>query len=405
MRDLEQLKKISQEKVNIYFSNIEILEYINSQKARLFCYKCSYDWYGNLHNTIYKHRGCPVCSNQKIISGINSLWDTHPHIAKHLKNPKEGYQISYGSGKKLIWLCPSCGNETKPLQVCQITKYGIACHKCSDNISLPNKYMFNLLSVFLGNDFDYEVVFDWCKFQIKDKEFSGRYDFLFNLNNNKYIVEMDGGLGHGNKFSYDKIQNGINYKSPELSLEIDKHKDKLAIENGYHVIRIDCSTSTFEYITENVKNSILSELFDLETIDYIDLFERCMTSRIFEAIYLWENEVKNTKEIARIMRTSPQTIISYLKKGAVIGKCSYTPEEAIRISKSNHTNICRAKLGTKVICLTTGEIFNSYKDVKEKYSIKTFQFKKGVTTLNVGRHPITNEILTWQKYDDYIKIA
>lgn len=405
MRDLEQLRKSSQEKVDSYFSNIKILEYINSCKAKLFCSDCNYEWYGNLHNVIYNHHGCPVCSNQKVVTGINSLWDTHPHIAKHLKNPEDGYAVSIGSGKKVVWVCPSCGFETKPLQVCQITKHGLSCHKCSDKMSLPNKYMFNLLTMLVGEKFEYEVVFDWCRFQIQDRECTGRYDFVFAIGDNKYIVEMDGGIGHGNDFVYDSIKNSKHYRTKDECAVIDDCKDLLAKNNGYHMIRVDCSNSTFESITKNVKSSELSTIFDLESIDYTYLFEKCMTSRIFEAIDLWENGIKNTREIARIMRTSLQTVLTYLKQGVAIGKCSYTVEESIRVAKEKHSDICREKLGTKVVCLTTGEVFNSYAKAKEVYNIKTLQFRKNQTLVTFGKHPDTQEDLVWQKYEDYIKTA
>jgi hypothetical protein len=105
------------------------------------------------------------------------------------------------------------------------------------------------------------------------------------------------------------------------------------------------------------------------------------------------------------MRTSVQTIIPYLKKGVAINKCSYTVEEAWESSRERHIDSCRKVMGRKVVCLTTGEIFNSYAEAKEKYRIKTFQFRKGKSIANIGKHPNTQETLVWQKYDDYIKTA
>lgn len=403
MRDLEQLKYSNQEKLNALHSSLEILEYIKSNKAKIRCKSCGYEWYGNQKNYVYGRKTCPVCTNQKVVPGINSLWDTHPHIAKYLKNKQDGYNVTYGSGKKLEWICPSCGYQTKPLQVCQITKHGISCHRCSDNMSFPNKYMFRLLEKCLNGNFDYEVEHDWCKFQIDGQWHKGRYDFEFVFQNNKYIVEMDGGLGHGHDFVYDKVKNGKHYRTPEICSEIDTCKDKIAYLHGYKIIRIDCLYSDFDYITQNIKRSELSKIFDLDSIDYTDLFMNCMKSRVFEAIDLWENGIKNTLKIADIMRVSHPTVVSYLKKGATIGVCSYTPKTAIKISIEDHSRVCREKLGVKVICLTTGEVFDSQAAAKKKYNINSFAFKHKNNTARNGRHPITNEVLVWQRYNDYIE--
>src|SRR5690554_38831 len=33
-----------------------------------------------------KNKGCPYCSNKKVLKGFNDLWTTHSHIAKMLAN-------------------------------------------------------------------------------------------------------------------------------------------------------------------------------------------------------------------------------------------------------------------------------------------------------------------------------
>lgn len=58
----------------------------------------------------------------------------------------------------------------------------------------------------------------------------------------------------------------------------------------------------------------------------------------------------------------------------------------------------------KVVCITTGEIFDCIKDAGDKYGIQS----SDITTCSqgrlksAGRHPTTNRPMQWQYYDDYI---
>ena len=65
------------------------------------------------------------------------------------------------------------------------------------------------------------------------------------------------------------------------------------------------------------------------------------------------------------------------------------------------------KSTVKIICLTTGVIFNSFKEAENFYRINNFS-KNGYLCLTgkrktFGKHPITGEPLKWQYYDEYIK--
>jgi len=59
----------------------------------------------------------------------------------------------------------------------------------------------------------------------------------------------------------------------------------------------------------------------------------------------------------------------------------------------------------KIICLTTGEVFNTQVDAFTKYNVN----KSGICNCcnnkakYAGKHPITNEPLVWQYYSEYIK--
>ena len=59
-------------------------------------------------------RGCPYCSNHKVLAGYNDLTITHPEIAKGWHPTKNGdlkpNDVTVGSGKKVWWKC-SKGHE------------------------------------------------------------------------------------------------------------------------------------------------------------------------------------------------------------------------------------------------------------------------------------------------------
>jgi len=62
----------------------------------------------------------------------------------------------------------------------------------------------------------------------------------------------------------------------------------------------------------------------------------------------------------------------------------------------------------KVICLTTGEVFNSQTEAGIKYNIfsstmsNCCQHKKN--TKSAGKHPSTGEKLVWLFYEEYLEI-
>jgi len=255
--------------------------------------------------------GCYVCFAKNIGLYIN-LWYTNPEIARLLKNKKAGLRLDNSSTKLQIFICPNCGYE-KEYRIYYIVKYGFSCPRCGDKISYPEKIAFNLLTL-LNIKFIYQYSPDW----IKPK----RYDFYFELDDKEYILEMDGGLGHGN-------ENSLNGKSEEerkQTKEIDDYKDKLARENGIEVIRIDCLKSNLEYIKRNIIKSKLNDLFDLKIIKWenVDMFS--LSSIILDISDLWNNG-NSIKDIISITKLKYNKIIDYLNKATKSGLCNYNGKE------------------------------------------------------------------------------
>ena len=323
---------------------IKIIEKIRMERKgyKYKCMKC-----GNIdklsENEIINGIGCNVCSGKKVLKGINDLWTTHPYIAKLLKYPNNGYELSFGSGKSEIFICPNCKYE-KSYTISNITNKHFSCPRCSDGKSYPEKFAFNLLEQ-LDLDFIPEYNPDWIK--------PRRYDFYFELNNKGYILEMDGRLGHGYK-------NSISGQTPEESKAIDDYKDMKAKENGIEVIRIDCEKRN--YIKFNILNSILNSLFDLSKINWDTIESFALSSRVKEACDYWNNGIKNAKDIGVIMRISRTTSINYLKQGVELGWCDYNP----KIAMIENSRVVGKNKGVAIIQLSLkGDYINEFESAAE----------------------------------------
>ncbi|MFR5061642.1 MAG: zinc-ribbon domain-containing protein [Christensenellales bacterium] len=81
----------------------------SNQKVWWKCTKCSGEWQAKVLNRT-NGRGCPYCSNHKILVGKNDLATTHPQLVNEWDYEKNGaitpQSITYGSGKKIWWKCP-----------------------------------------------------------------------------------------------------------------------------------------------------------------------------------------------------------------------------------------------------------------------------------------------------------
>lgn len=259
-------------------------------------------------NEIIRGYNCKVCTNRKVIIGYNDLYSIYPHIANILKDKNRGYLVSYKSSSREFFICPNCNYEKK-YRVSDVISQGFSCPKCSDGISYPNKFMFNVLEQ-LNIKFQTEYSPNW----IKPK----RYDFYFEIKNKKYIIEMDGG--------WHKIENNMGGRTLEETRNIDKYKEDKARENGIEVIRIDSIKSNMDYIKNNILQSKLSNILFLNEIDWLKCHIFSLSSRVRETSDYW-NKGYNVTQITNIMKLGRTTINKYLKQATKLNWCKYDPVE------------------------------------------------------------------------------
>ena len=261
------------------------------------------------HN-ILNRLSCPVCSGKLIVRGVNDLWANRPDVAALLQNTESGYVYGVGSHKKESFVCPEC-LQISHKEICKVTSRGFKCDYCSDGISFPNKILRYILTHLPVDN----VRFEWSPDWLKPK----RYDGYFELCGLPYVVEMDGGLGHGNKTIYDNV-NG---------LQIDIYKDNLAIQHNIRVIRIDCNypniDARFEYIKTNLLRSELSQVIDLHLISWDECLKSALSSNILKAVELYKKQY-NILDIASLLQCNRQTVRDWLKQAAKINLCDYSSE-------------------------------------------------------------------------------
>ena len=311
------------DKVKEQNDEIEFLDvhYINCQsKIKCKCKKCYEIWETSAHNLMYSHSGCPYCSH-KILNENNSVYATRPDLHIYFKNLQDAKNVFEFSTKKIEFICPNC-NNIKITAMKNVSINGFCCNYCKDGVSYPNKVIRNFMLQTPFQNIQFEYCPDWAG--------RYRYDAYFEYQNKKYIVEMDGNLGHGNK-QYRSAEKDI------VGLQRDLEKDKLALKNNIQVIRIDCKQSNIEYIKNSMKQSILKNLIDLDKIDWKQINQQSETNLIIQVCEYYNNVTKNISKVAEHFQLNPATIRKYIHKGEEFQLCEYDYEysEKVRLKIIN----------------------------------------------------------------------
>ena len=275
------------------------------------CLKCGWDKGEISESNLKLGKGCSCCSSRIVVQGINDICTTDPWMIPYFQGGEEEAKLYTSNSNKMIYpICPYCGRiKDKPMKISRIKiEKSIGCH-CSKTTSYPNKFIFNMLEQ-LNISFTSEKVFDWAKF--------AKYDFVLNypINNQKYIIEADGNLGHGN-YTMTLDENDRMY-----SLYCDYRKDTIANKHGYEVIRIDCKKSDIEYIKNNIINSKLDKIINLKNVDWNECEKFAMGSEIKEICDLYKNG-KSIDYLSKKYQHTKETIRKYLNKGNNFGWCNY----------------------------------------------------------------------------------
>jgi hypothetical protein len=97
-------------------------------------WKCKYnhEWYTSVYNKV-KSKGCPICENRLVLVGFNDLATKYPeliHEWNYLRNlPLTPNTVTFGSAKKVWWICSKCQYEWRTLINLRTRGYG--CPNCA----------------------------------------------------------------------------------------------------------------------------------------------------------------------------------------------------------------------------------------------------------------------------------
>jgi len=312
------------------------LEKYQTAKTKILhkCTVCNYEWQVAPSNILSGY-GCPCCNGGHCIQGYNDIATTNHEMYQLLKDKNDAYNHTEQSNISLKFICPHCGNEIN-MSPATLYKRGLSCRICSDGISRPNKFMEQIL-ISSNIEYETEFIFSWSN--------NKRYDFYIPKYN--AIIEVMGNQ-HYNTYAFDFVGG----RSLEEEQENDNLKEQLALQNGISkYFRLDFRYSEYEYMKNSFLNSDIPMFLNInvENIDFNSCYQNTLKSKMILAIDLW-NQGYKVDDISKTIKVSIGTVIRYLHNGNDAKLCKYNG------------------LNKEVICLNTGEIFNSIKSAKEKYS-------------------------------------
>lgn len=295
--------------------NIIILgKYINKQtKILVQCKIDGYKWYVS-PDCLLQGTGCPVCAGKVVIPSLNSVAVLRPDLVKYFENPEDAYNITIGSTSKVKLICSDCGKKHIKYMY-DLSKHGFNCQECGQYISYPNRMIRSVMKQLYAK-VDY-LQYEWSKKWTNQQ----KYDVYFEINNQKYVIEMQG------RQHYES--GWYQGESLDTIVNRDKNKLRLAIEHGIIPIIIDARRSDSCFIIENIYNSQLADIFDLSTIDW-DQCKIDSTKNIIKQICdcYCKNKNMSITSIAKEYNVNRVTVIRYLKIGNKFGWCTYSPEES-----------------------------------------------------------------------------
>lgn len=287
-------------------------DYIDNKTKTLFkCTKedCGHEWFVAPSVIKCAGHGCPVCAGQIVEPLINSIAVLRPDLVQYFENPDDAWYVSPNSHKKSNLKCPDCGERRKMITR-DLSRRGFNCQVCGSKVSYPNRFIRALMK-------QLEDRLDYLQYEWYQKWTRGQlYDVYFKFKSREYVIEMQGGQHFTPVWNKDI--------TAEELVEKDFQKANLAIEHGITPIAIDARESDADFIIKNIYDSLLSEIFDLSTIDWIKCKEDA-TKNIIKDICEYYNDTHDTiTNISNKYKFERHAITRYLKIGSEFGWCDYT---------------------------------------------------------------------------------
>lgn len=119
----------------------------SKKKAWWVCSR-GHEWEAVIHSRVGGGRGCPYCSNKKVLPGYNDLRSTHPNLADEWGpgNELKPEQVSSGSHLRVTWMC--FRGHTWEAVIANRGQLGSKCPGCDGKFLTPGET--DLLSQYPG---------------------------------------------------------------------------------------------------------------------------------------------------------------------------------------------------------------------------------------------------------------
>lgn len=121
---------------------------------------CEYghEWQAAINNRTSNNRGCPYCTGEKVLIGVDDLLTINPTLASEWHPTKNRdflpQNFKPNSNIKVWWLCPRCGYEYQAI-IANRTK-GTGCKNCSNQILHSGINDLETLYPNIALEWDYE---------------------------------------------------------------------------------------------------------------------------------------------------------------------------------------------------------------------------------------------------------
>jgi len=320
---------------------------------KCICNTCGFSKWITESQLLTKKSGC----------SCNIIYYKEPWMIEYIKDKELSKALSVNSTKKILMVCPDCGKEKlmAPYALYSLRKMGCI---CGDGFSYPEKFMYSVLDQ-LNLEFQRGFRPIWL---INDQASQKEFDFY--LPNQKIIIEVDGGLGHGKgTHCYSKM-------TAIESLAIDKWKDNQAIKQGLSVYRIDADKSEVNYLKAQIIRAV-GHLFDFSKIDW----SKCnnfATKNITKQVCCYYESYKPITliDMANKFGISTATIYDYLSFGNKMNWCNYTSEYSDKIRNEKFKEYNKS-ISKKIAIFKNGEYLDTYSSITqaEKISEEVFGAK------------------------------
>lgn len=319
------------------------------------CNVCGWTEGWDTEGHLKEGRGCSCCSGNTVVEEINSITATAPEIIKYLTNKEDAKKFTCQSSKRVSCQCPVCG-YIKMVIVANLYKQGFSCPRCSDNISMAEKFIMSLLEQ-LGIDYVYQLTHTKLKWV-------GSYKYDFYLHEYECIIEV-----HGEQHY---IENGWSEaRTLQEEQANDVKKRNLAISNGIKkYITLDargCKKANQDDFIKEIISSELANQFDLSCVNWTKCLEYATTSFV-KRVCDYYNECKLNGEyispsiLSEKFKLHHSTIRSYLVLGNKCGLCEYDG----KMARSKPVDVYK----NDILVGTHGSIKGLLESSEEQYGVK-----------------------------------